>query len=161
MASIVVEDGTGKTDSNSYISEADLTTYATDRGVTLSGDTAVLLIHGMDYIESQEFQGDKYSEAQALQWPRAGVVLYGYDVDADHIPQLLKDALCEVAISIDGGDNPLASEEREAESEQVGDIAVTYTKGARNYTYLKAAETKLSRLLRNGSRGLSAVAIRG
>ena len=39
MATIVVEDGTGtNAAANSYVSEADLTTYAADRGVTLTAD---------------------------------------------------------------------------------------------------------------------------
>ena len=43
---IVVEDGTGSNSAaNSYVSEADLTTYATDRGITLvkSADQLLLL----------------------------------------------------------------------------------------------------------------------
>ena len=161
MATIVVEDGTGLTNSNSYISEADFSTYADDRGITLTGDTAILLITAMDYIEQQPFQGSKYTEAQALVWPRINVVVDGYTIDSDEIPTLLKDALCEVAIGVDGGNNPLLNEDRSTKREKVGDIEVEYMDGARNYTYLKAAENKLSKLLRAGSGGFSAVAIRG
>ena len=61
MATIVVEDGSGKTDSNSYIDEAGLTTYATDRGITLTAADdaakAALLIQAMDYIEQKNFKG--------------------------------------------------------------------------------------------------------
>jgi hypothetical protein len=160
MATIVVETGTGSATANSYVSEADLTTYATDRGVTLSGDTAVLLIQAMDYIESQAFLGWKYTEDQALQWPRAAVYIDGYVVDTDEIPQLLIDALCEVAIGIDGGVNPLANEDRMTLSEKVGEIAVTYSAGSRNYTYLKAAHTKLRKLLAHGASGVNAPVIR-
>ncbi len=161
MATIVVEDGAGKTNSNSYVSEADLTTYATDRGVTLSGTEAVLLIQAMDYIESQPFKGYKYTSEQALQWPRGGVTIDGYDVDVDEIPQLLIDAQCEVAIGIDGGTNPLANVERATKSEKVDVIEVEYMDGARDAVYLAAAESKLSKLLKAGSGGMSAVAIRG
>ena len=161
MATIVVEDGSGKTDSNSYISEAGLTTYATDRGVTLSGTASVLLIQAMDYIEVQSYKGYKYTEEQALQWPRGNVWLDGYSVDVDEIPQLLIDAQCEVAIGIDGGVNPLANVGRSTKKEKVGDIEVEYMDGARDSTYLAAAESKLSKLLSPGSGGMSAVAIRG
>ena len=45
MATIVVEDGTGtNAAANSYVTEAELTTYAADRGVTLTAATDVLLI---------------------------------------------------------------------------------------------------------------------
>ena len=39
---------------NSYVTETELSTYATDRGVTISGDTSVLLIKAMDFIESRD-----------------------------------------------------------------------------------------------------------
>ena len=161
MATIIVEDGTGLTNSNSYISEAALTTYATDRGVTISGTNAVLLIQAMDYIEQQNFKGVKGSDAQALQWPRYGVVVDGYPIDTTEVPQLLKDALAEVALGIDGGNNPMANIERLAKREQVGDISVEYMDGTYDQTYLKAAEMKLSKLLVSGRNGISAVTIRG
>lgn len=165
MATIIVEDGTGKTDSNSYIDEAGLTTYATDRGITLTAATdaakAVLLIQAMDYIEAQPYKGYKYTDEQALQWPRAGVVIDSYSVDTDEIPQLLIDALCETAISVDAGANPLAPVGRSTKKEKVGDIEVEYMDGARDSTYIAAAENKLSKLLKAGSGGISAVAIRG
>ena len=160
MATIVVEDGTGKTDSNSYVSEAELATYAADRGVTIAGTDAILLIQAMDYIEQQPFKGTKGSDEQALQWPRWGVVIDGYYIDTDEIPQLLKDSQMEVALGVDAGNNPLATEERATKREKVDVIEVEYMDGARNTTYLAAAESKLSKLLTNGSRGISATAIR-
>jgi hypothetical protein len=161
MATIVVEDGTGKTNSNSYISEADFSTYATDRGVTISGTVAVLLIQAMDYIEEQPYKGAKGSDAQALQWPRSGVVVDGYSVDSDAIPVKITEALCEAAIAIDGGNNPLANEERATKREKVDAIEVEYTDGSRNTVYLAAVESKLSKLLTSGGRGFSAQVIRG
>lgn len=161
MATIVVETGTGATNSNSYVSEAELSTYATDRGVTIVGTAAVLLIQAMDYIEAQPYKGIKGSDAQALQWPRWGVVIDGYYVDTDAIPMLLKDAQCEVALGIDAGNNPLASVARVTKKEVVGDIEVEYMDDARESAYLKAAETKLQKLLKAAAGGISAVAIRG
>ncbi|MBT4080297.1 MAG: hypothetical protein HN929_01940 [Chloroflexi bacterium] len=160
MATIVVEDGTGKTDSNSYISEADFSTYATDRGVTISGTVAVLLIQAMDYIEEQPFKGDKGSDDQALQWPRSGVIIDGYSVDTDAIPVKLTEALCEAAIAIDGGDNPLSGVGRDIKRTKAGSVEVEYMDGARSTTYLAALENKLSNLLNSGSRGISAEVIR-
>ena len=46
MASIIVEDGSLVTGANSYISEADLTTYATDRGIVITGTNSILIIKG-------------------------------------------------------------------------------------------------------------------
>ena len=59
MATIVVETGSGSTTANSYVSEQELTTYASDRGVTLTGTASVLIIQAMDYLESKMFVGTK------------------------------------------------------------------------------------------------------
>lgn len=162
---LIIEEGTGKTDAQSYASAATLTAYALARAITLTaaGDTAkeALLIRAMDYIEQQPFKGTKNTEEQALQWPRYGVVIDSYYVDEDEIPQLLIDSLCEVAIGVDAGNDPLLSEERATKREKVDDIEVEYMDGARNTVYLKAAETKLKKLLAAGSGGISAVAFRG
>jgi hypothetical protein len=159
MATIVVEDGTGKTNSNSYISEADLTTYATDRGITISGTNAVLLIQAMDYIESLDFVGNKNTDAQALQWPRYGVVIDGYSVGSDEIPQLLIDATAEVALGIDGGVNPLAVGERDTVREKVDVIEVEYSSSASSQQYLRAANAKLNKLLNAGGSSLRTIRV--
>ena len=157
MATITVETGTGSASSNSYISESDFETYASDRGVTLTGVSAELLIKAMDYIESINFKGYKYTDAQALQWPRGSVYVDGYSVLVTGIPTLLKDALCEVAIGVDTDADPLGNEDRQTKKEKVGDIEVEYMDGSRNYTYLKAAHCKLTKLMS----GSSGVVIRG
>ena len=149
MATIVVEDGTGLANSNSYASEAELATYAADRGVTIAGTDTILLIQAMDYIEQQNFKGDKNTDAQALQWPRANVYIDNYPVLSTEIPQLLKDAQLEAAIATDGGNNPLANEDRATKKEKVDVIEVEYMDGARNSVYLKAVDNKLTKLLKN------------
>jgi len=159
MATIIVETGAGLTNSNSYISEADFSTYATDRGVVISGTTNVLLVQAMDYIEQQPFQGSKNSDNQALVWPRYGVYVNDYYIDNDVIPELLKDALCEIALGIDGGNNPLSNIDRQVQREKVGPIDVTYMDGTYEQVYLQAAESKLSKLLIGG--GNNAKIIRG
>jgi hypothetical protein len=160
MATIVIEDGTGKTDSNSYASEAQLTSYATDRGLTISGTPADLLIKSMDYIEQQNFKGSKNTKEQALVWPRWGVYIDNFAIDSDEIPLLLQEAQMEVALGVDAGNDPLATVDRETKREKVDVIEVEYMDSARSQPYLKAAEFKLSKLLKSGSRGMSAVAIR-
>lgn len=160
---LIIEDGTGKLDSQSYASAATLTAYATARAITLTAATdaakEALLIRAMDYIESQPYRGIKNTQAQALQWPRYAVFIDGYLIGNDTIPQQLIDALCEVAIGVDGGVNPLANEERAVKREAVDVIEVEYMDGARDSTYLVAAETKLKKLLLSGS-GVSAMVIR-
>lgn len=158
MTAIVVEDGTGLTNSNSYVSESELTTYATNRGITLVGVNTVLLHISMDYLEQQNFKGVKNTDEQSLQWPRYGVYIDGYYVDNDFIPDLLKESQMEFAIGIDAGNNLLAVIGRETKREKVDVIEVEYMDGARDNVYITAAETKLKKLLMGG--GASTMVIR-
>ena len=151
MATIIVEDGTGKADSNSYITESGLTAYATDRGISFSVSTAVLLIQAMDFIEQQSFKGDKLTGAQALVWPRGNVSLDGYAVATDSIPKLLADALCEVAMAIDVGSNPLATIGRAVKREKIDVIEVEYMDKAADQPWLTAAHAKLSKLIKSSN----------
>lgn len=74
---MIVEDGTGLTNSVSYCSVAFANAYFTERGIiTWTGSDAVkefALIKATDYIElvySQRFKGTKLTETQALSFPR-------------------------------------------------------------------------------------------
>jgi len=90
MATIVVETGSGSSTANSYISEAELATYALDRGVTLTGTSAVLIIQAMDYLESKMFIGTKSTDPQNLQWPRTGVEVDNFYMTLRLFPDFLK-----------------------------------------------------------------------
>lgn len=130
MATIVVEDGSIVASANSYVTEAELTTFATDRGITISGTNADLLINSMDYIETREFKGLKRTRDQALQWPRTDVYIDGYYVNADSIPQDLKNAQMQTALSIDAGNSPAAVIDQKALKEKVDVIEVEYSQGS-------------------------------
>lgn len=95
---IVKEDGTGLPNANSYADVADLVTFAEERGVVLpDGDPAkeVLLIKAMDAIETYDnrFQGDRYTEEQALSYPRY------YDRSNTGIPARLVKAQLALAVA--------------------------------------------------------------
>jgi len=148
VATIIVEDGTIVANANSYVSAADLGTYASNRGVTITGTEEDLLIEAMDYIESLEFIGLQLTENQALAWPRSGAVkkkIYWYDTN--EIPQLLIDGLCEVALAIDAGNSPLDNLERATKREKVGDLEVEYKDSSANSVIVKKINAKLKALL--------------
>ena len=88
---------------NSYITEAELASYAADRGITVTGTPAVLLTKAMDYLATleEQWQGVRTIAAQALSWPRYPVYLYGTQLADDAIPQSLKDAQARLAIEAD------------------------------------------------------------
>ena len=155
-ATIIVEDGSIVTGANSYVSVADLTTYGTDRGITISAaNPEDLLIEAMDYIESLEYIGYQYTEDQPLSWPRSGAVkkkLWQYEVT--EIPQDLIDGLCEVALAIDAGNSPLSNIDRSTIREKVGPVEVEYKKGSAANTIVKKINTKLKDLVVSGNAGI-------
>ena len=147
---IIVEDGSIVTGANSYVSEAELTAYATARGITLTGDEEELLVRAMDYIESLNYKGMKFSDEQPLQWPRSGVIVDGYAVSASSIPQILKNGLMQTAMAIDNGEDPLADLPRSVQSETVGPISVTYSSGASSVPIVRKINAQLYKLLESG-----------
>lgn len=150
MTTIVVEDGSIIVGANSYVSEADLVTFATARGITLTSDEDELIIQAMDYIESLGYKGIKRTRDQSLQWPRIGVIIDGYYFDSDDIPQQLIDGLCQTAIAIDQGNNPLIDSPRKTVRERVGDLEVEYAQGASSVIVNKKILNTLNKLLGNG-----------
>lgn len=154
---ITVENGSIVSGANSYVTEAELTAYATARGVTLTTGTEQLLIQAMDYLEGKNFIGDKNNIDQPLQWPRLNVLVDGFFISSDAIPQSLKDGQMEIAISLDAGDEPLASQGRETRREKIGEIEIEYAPTARAMVYLTAAENKLRKLI---NKSLTATVVR-
>lgn len=103
---IIVEDGSGVADANSYITVADARIYAANRGVTLSDDddtVATQLVRSFDYIETKEceFQGVRvYAESA---FPRVGVIINGVEIAEDAIPKLLIAAQVQTVMALAGG----------------------------------------------------------
>jgi hypothetical protein len=150
---IIVETGSIVTSANSYVTEAELTTYSAARGVTIAnGDREKYLTLAMDFIETLDFKGIKYTKLQALQWPRVDVVVDTYLIDADEIPTDLKNAQLHTAMAISEGNSPVAIVERKTTTEQVGSLSVTYA----NSSASNPIDPKISRYLRklvNGGLG--------
>lgn len=103
---LIVETGAIVTGAESYVSAADCTTYHSNRGNTAwTGTDAVkeaALLKAAAYLDGhycKRFKGEKYQPLdQNMQWPRIGVVIDGFVLDVDVIPQRLKDAQCELAL---------------------------------------------------------------
>lgn len=70
---LIVEDGSGVENANSYGIVADAKNYAADRGIDLGTDDSKVsawLIEGTDYLETFDFVGEQVAFDQALSWPR-------------------------------------------------------------------------------------------
>jgi hypothetical protein len=104
---LIVEDGTGKPDANSYVSEAECTAYLAARGKAIAGSKEVAIIKAMDFMRQNyrgRWQGIKKTDAQALDWPRYDVVVDGYSVLSTIVPIEVKNACCELAFRADTED---------------------------------------------------------
>ena len=134
---LVIENGSLVAGANSYVSVADARAYAEARASTLPVDDAAIeaaLFVAMDYLESlrAEYQGSKVSPGvQALQWPRTGVVIDGWDVPIDFIPSELKFAQIQLATeSANGTDLMPTGDGREVIREKVDVLETEWAPGA-------------------------------
>jgi len=148
---LIVEDGTEVSGANSYVSAADYVAWADARGVTYPAYPQIeqKILRAMDYIESLSFVGQKNTETQALQWPRAYVLIDGYSVESNEIPIQLKTAVYEaVKVEVDG-DSKLTASERDTAKEKIGDIEVTYKSSSGMKRSTPALTRALRKLIRN------------
>tara|TARA_R110000744_G_scaffold30928_4_gene73050 strand:+ start:710 stop:1216 length:507 start_codon:yes stop_codon:yes gene_type:complete len=132
---LVVEDGSGKSNANSYISQADATTYFTNHdnptawsGLSSALKDAALLYATVTLDGMWDFTGTVTTSTQALAWPRDGVWdEEGRNLAANAIPQRIKDAECELAL-LHTSDPLNASYARSGaiEEERVGPILTRY-----------------------------------
>jgi hypothetical protein len=163
-----VEDGTGKSTSESYVSVADASTYHTARGNTawaaLTTDALreAALRKATDYMRQayrSRWQGYKVNEDQALDWPRYNVEVEGYAVDSDIVPTEIKNACAELALKASSADlNPDLTQG--VLSEQVGNIQVTYDKGSPQFVRYRAIDAIIAPYLKAGGGGCSMGLIR-
>ena len=151
MATIIV--GT-----NSYVSEAELTTYATDRGITILGDTSVLLIKAMDYIETRSFISVKTDVTQALQFPRVLCALSSEcEYSNDEVPKNIKKAQIVSAILIDQGNDLQATNTQLVKSEKIDVLEVEYMDGSSQANFYTALNDLLKNFLTTNGLNLKRV----
>lgn len=130
---LVVEDGTGLVDSNTYTSVANVRLYASNRGIVLSIDDEVVasqLINATDLLETYacRYQGARTNEDQALEWPRTDVYLYGILFPDNAIPSQLIAAQSQLVIAQFNGFvlQPNVSAQDYVIREKVGPIETEY-----------------------------------
>ncbi|MEJ3661654.1 DnaT-like ssDNA-binding protein [Pseudomonas fragi] len=86
---LIIEDGTGKFDAESYASVEDLTLYAVKFGVVIPADAPAqeaLLRRAALAMDGMTWKGRKTSSEQALSWPRREVHLDGENKAANYLP---------------------------------------------------------------------------
>lgn len=107
---LIVEDGTGLSTANGFVSAAYVDTYLADRNRSsenswnTQGSTAkeAAIIAATDYIEQRfglRYKGTRTNETQALGWPRSFVYdRDGYLLADDALPVNLQKATAEYAV---------------------------------------------------------------
>ncbi len=105
---LIIEDGSGVDNANSYDTIDNMKAYATARGLTLTGTATVIeqrVAVVMDYLESlrNRYKGVKTVSTYALQWPREGVLIDGVAIANNIIPTELKQAEAQLVYEVQEG----------------------------------------------------------
>jgi hypothetical protein len=168
--SLVVEDGTARSDAESYISVADATTYHANRGnaawAAVADDPTreQLLRKATDFMVGayrQRWMGYRAKSTQALDWPRYEVPMpdavmnnqYMAYYPYNEVPAVVQRACAELALRAIDGD--LASDlEAPVIQETIGPVTVRYAEGARQNKVYQAIEAMLAPLLDGGGNSI-------
>lgn len=86
---LIIEDGSGKPDAESYATAEDLAMYATKFGVVIPAGVPVqeaLLRRAALAMDGMTWKGRKTSSEQALSWPRREIYLDGENKPRNYLP---------------------------------------------------------------------------
>jgi len=107
---LIVEDGSGKSDADAYVSEADANTYFINRqgstawnaGTVTQLQKEAAIRNATAYLDRRYnnlWMGRRVERLQALSFPRVDVRDFdGFAVGSDSVPQQVIDACCEGAV---------------------------------------------------------------
>ena len=154
---LIVEDGTGLANAQSYISTADADTYHSARGnsdwaAADIADKEAALVKASEYLDGKygkRWIGIRYSSTQALDWPRDGA----YDergVSIDGVPSKLTAAAAVVALKVIQGEdiNPDLERGGRIQTDKTGPLTTVYEAGASPVTVYTAVNRLLVALLK-------------
>lgn len=103
---LIVEDGSGVPDANSYVTVAEYMAYATPRGVSLpvsDAECETQLIKATDYLEIQCWRGIPTYDDQSLAMPREEIYINCSPIASDVIPGKIKLAQMQLALQVNDG----------------------------------------------------------
>lgn len=155
---LVIEDGNGRADAESYISVADCDAYHLARGNAVwTGEVAVkeaALREATAFVEDCYrglWRGVRSKWEQALAWPRFDVIDQdGFHLASNQVPALVKDAVCEAALrAIQADLTPDLERGGQIKRQKVDVIETEYKDDAPAGKTYPEIESKLSCLLVN------------
>lgn len=167
--SLIVEDATGLSTAESYLSVSDADAYFAAHGApaTWTGATAVketalrMATQYMDAVYGSRWQGERFADDQRLDWPRAWVEIDGVEVDEAPLPRALTEACAELAhrhLTETGGLFPDVDTERNvaSESDSVGPLSTSrsYVGSKPTQKRYSMVEAIISRLLQPAGRAV-------
>lgn len=126
-----IEDGTGKANAEAYISVADADTYHGNRGNAAWAALATpakeaALRQAADFMcTALRWSGARATATQALDWPRTGTELNGFQVASDVVPEVVRRACAELALRASSG-SLLPDAEPVVTEETVGPLTTKY-----------------------------------
>jgi hypothetical protein len=128
---LIVEDGTGVEDANSYIDTSFAENYLlgerlTQFSVLSNEEKEAAIISGTQLVDNlYTWEGRRKSLEQGLNWPRSGVEIDGFTIEG--IPAAIKKAVCEAVFLFISGESFYSTEnDRVVTSEKVDTLQITY-----------------------------------
>lgn len=152
---LVIEDGSAKTNAQSYVSLLDVVNYGASYGLSTTHVDEPTIMRAMRYLEGAYFErwiGVKRTEDQTLSWPRAWATRQdGYTNSESTIPNEVKNAVCALAIRAVSGVNlsPDITRNDVTIEEEIGPIRVKYATNAQIIAIYRDIELILKPVLRN------------
>lgn len=155
--SLIVETGTGSATAESYISVVDADAYFLARNnaawaALSTADKEAALRKATDYMTAtyrSRWQGARVYPSQALDWPRADVIIEDVGVLITVVPEMVKRACAELALKAATAElNPDLTQG--VLQETVGPISVTYDKASPQRTRYAAIDAMLQPYLSSG-----------
>lgn len=165
---LIVEDGTGLSTAESFVSVAATTTYHANRGnaawAALASDTVreQYLRRATDYMQQvyvELWAGYRVTTAQALAWPRYDVPIkdaagstypLGAYYASNAVPVVVANACAELALK--ASTQSLAPDvARQVKREKVDSIEVEYMDGASPFVRFRAIDLMLSPFMRGSA----------
>ena len=134
--SLVLETGSGIATADSYVDADDLTTYASENGLTLPETDAAkeaLLRRAFTEMNSMQWKGDRtYPSIQRGVFPRTGIIRDGYAINSTTIPAEIKDGQMSLAAEIyDDDQNPVEARVGAVKRQKVeGAVEVEYNEAS-------------------------------
>lgn len=131
---LIVEDGTGMVDANSYVSVSEADTYISETypedvewDVLSVVEKESKLIKATRFLDTQiRWTSSIKDNEQSLAWPREDFKdKEGRIISSDSVPTLVKEA--EMELALDSISNTLTTESIKLQSEKFGDTTETYS----------------------------------